>query len=218
MDREKITYLGQSGFLVEKDSSTLLIDPNSKKAGDFMGDVVFTTHYHQDHTGGVPTFLKRNPEAVFICNEQVADRFQQWEERIILAIPGETIEQNGWKLRFIEGQHGLFSNVKNTGVIIQSNSVSFGHAGDTVDFQGFSQEKLTIFAIPISGIFTASPKRALKELKSFTTFPLPIIVPIHWLWRSPHGFCKRFHRTFPGNHCVIPQKGELVEWNKIQNK
>ena len=52
-------------------------------------------------------------------------------------------------------------------------------------FQGFSQEKMDILAIPISGLFAASPKRALNELKSFSQ-PLPIIIPMHWLLRKNH--------------------------------
>lgn len=204
-----ITFLGQSGFLLQESNSSLLIDPNKKKVGDVPGDIVIATHHHPDHTGGVETFLKRNPEAVFICNKQVADHFEKWRERIVLAVPGEKIEQNPWKLRFLKGRHGLFSKVQNTGVIIQTPSLSFGHVGDSVDFQEFSQEKMDIFAIPIGGIFTASPKRALKELKSFSQ-PLPVIIPIHWLLRNPRGFCKRFITVFPDGRCVVPKDGESV--------
>ncbi len=114
-----------------------------------------------------------------------------------------------WKFKFVKGHHGLFSGVQNTGVIIRSESLIFGHAGDSVDFWGFSQENLNFFAIPIGGVFTASPKRALKGLKSFSQ-PLPIIIPMHWLLRSPRGFCKRFKTVFPEERCIIPKDGEPV--------
>jgi L-ascorbate metabolism protein UlaG (beta-lactamase superfamily) len=49
----KVTYLGQSGFMLQSDSSSLLIDPGKKEDGDIPGDTVFVTHKHSDHTRGV---------------------------------------------------------------------------------------------------------------------------------------------------------------------
>lgn len=211
MNQLDITYLGQSGFVLQTNTSRLLIDPRNKKAGDTSGDIVVATHQHPDHTGGVETFLKRNPEAVFICNKQVSDRFEKWRDGIILAVPGEVVTQGSWTLSFVKGRHGFFSGIQNTGVIIRTKSLSFGHAGDSVDFQGFSQEKMDVLAIPISGMFAASPKRALKELKAFLQ-PLPIIIPMHWLLRSPSGFCKKFKMEFPDGRCIVPKDGETVNF------
>ncbi|MFX0172768.1 MAG: hypothetical protein ACFE9L_12695 [Candidatus Hodarchaeota archaeon] len=53
-------------------------------------------------------------------------------------MPGEEILEKDWKLKFIEGFHGLFPRSQNTGVIIKTPSVIFGRTGDTVAFQGFS--------------------------------------------------------------------------------
>ncbi|MFX0116888.1 MAG: MBL fold metallo-hydrolase, partial [Candidatus Hodarchaeota archaeon] len=194
MDQLKITFLGQSCFRLQSGSSTLLLDPGRQQLGDISGDIVFASHHHSDHTKGVEIFLKRNPEAIFVCNEQVADHFKEWRNRIVFAAPGEEVTHASWRLSFVGGRHGLFSGVLNTGIIIRASSLSFGHAGDTVDFQEFSHEQLDLLAIPIGGIFTASPKRALKELKSFSK-PLPIIIPMHWLWRKPRGFCQQFCAT-----------------------
>lgn len=167
------------------------------------------THNHFDHTRGVDPFLKRNPEAALICNEQVAKSFKKWSDQIVLVEPGEEIQHKTWKLKFIKGRHGLFSSVKNTGVIVRTSTISFGHAGDSVDFSGVSQEKLDYFAIPICGIFAASPKKALKELERFKQ-PLPTIIPMHWIWRNPHGFCHQFSTVFPEGQCVVPKNGNTV--------
>ncbi|MFW9905045.1 MAG: MBL fold metallo-hydrolase [Candidatus Thorarchaeota archaeon] len=205
----KITYLGQSGFMLKENSSTLLIDPSKKKNGEISGDIAYVTHNHFDHTRGVEPFLKHNPEAVLICNEQVADQFKKWQERIILVNFGDEIQRDGWNFKFIEGRHGLFSGVQNTGVIVQTSNLNFGHVGDSVDFKGFSQEKIDYFAIPISGIFAASPKKALKELEKFK-HPLPTIVTMHWLWRNPRVFCKRLKAKFPDSRCIVPVEGVIV--------
>ncbi len=206
----KITFLGQAGFMLQENSSTLLIDPGKKKIGDVRGDIVFVTHNHFDHTRGVNPFLKRNPKAVLICNKQVADQYKKWQEQIILVNPGDEIQRDTWKLKFIEGRHGLFSGVQNTGVVVQTSNLIFGHVGDSVDFKGFSQEEIDYFAIPICGLFAASPKKALKELESFKQ-PLPIIITMHWFWRNPRGFCKRLRAKFPDSQCIVPIDGELVE-------
>jgi L-ascorbate metabolism protein UlaG (beta-lactamase superfamily) len=205
----KITYLGQAGFMLQENSSTLLIDPGNKKDGEISGDIVFVTHNHFDHTRGVNPFLKHNSEAVLICNEQVANQFKKWQERIIPINSGDEIQRNGWNFKFIEGRHGLFSGVKNTGVIVQTSKLNFGHVGDSVDFNGFSQERIDFFAIPICGIFAASPKKALKELENFKR-PLPTIITMHWLWRNPRGFCKRLKLKFPDSRCIVPKDSELV--------
>ena len=205
----QITYLEQSCFMLQTESSNLLIDPGKKKYGDITGDIVVATHKHYDHTNGINIFLEQNPEAVLICNEQVAKKFKLWQDRIVLAISGEEIVQEPWKIRFINGRHGLFSKIQNTGVLVQTQSTSFWHAGDSIEFQGFVQDPPEVLAIPIGGIFTASPKKALKELQSFSE-PLPTIIPMHWLWRNPHKFCKKLQSRFPGSQCIVPEDGELV--------
>jgi L-ascorbate metabolism protein UlaG (beta-lactamase superfamily) len=211
MDQVTIGFLNQSGFILKKGTSSLVIDPGKKEQGKISGDLVYATHHHSDHTAGIETFLNTNPEAKFICNEQVAKKFKKFQKKIILAVAGEEILEKDWKLKFIEGRHGLFSGVQNTGVIIKTSTVIFGHTGDTVDFQGFVNEKMDIFTIPISGLFASSPKKVLKELKAFQT-PLPVIIPMHWLWRNPKRFCKKFNAIFPSSRCIVPIDGEKIEW------
>lgn len=170
------------------------------------------THNHSDHTAGVKRFLRRNSDSVLICNTQVADEFKTFDDSIILAVPGEEIEHDGWRFKFIKGTHGLFRNIENTGVIIEASSLRFGHAGDSVEFKDFSQEKFDIFAIPIGGFFTASPKRVLKELSSFK-LPLPIVVPMHWLIRNPSKFCTKFTNNFPKSQCIVPKVDEYLDYS-----
>jgi L-ascorbate metabolism protein UlaG (beta-lactamase superfamily) len=45
--------MGQSGFQLSKGNSTILIDPFDKKSGDVNGEVVYCTHKHLDHVGGI---------------------------------------------------------------------------------------------------------------------------------------------------------------------
>lgn len=204
-----IRYLGQSGFLLESEGQSLLIDPKDKKSGDVDGDIVYCTHVHFDHTAGVRPFLERNPEAKLLGNQQVIDKFSKLKERAITVSIDELFSKGPWTLEFVKGRHGFFKSVENIGVIVRMSGFTFGHCGDAVDFTGFADKNLDLFAIPICGGFAASPKRALSELARFNQ-PLPKIVVMHWLFRRPTGFCKRFKASFPDAHCIVPTNGELL--------
>ncbi len=203
-----VRYVGQSGFQLTKGESTILIDPADKKAGDIEGDLVYCTHRHYDHTGGIPCFMERNPEAILLTNEQVSKQFRQFADRTVLAYDGETYHHGPWEFLFRESKHGLINDL-NLGVIIRYGDDSFGHCGDTITFEGFSSSKLDTLAIPISGIVTASPSRAISELRKFKQ-PLPTIVVIHWVIRNPLSFCKMLSKEFPNVRCIVPEKGELL--------
>jgi L-ascorbate metabolism protein UlaG (beta-lactamase superfamily) len=204
----KIKYLGQSGFQLFKDDSAILIDPGNKIAGDTTGDLVYCTHQHIDHTGGINSFMERNPEAILLTNEQVSKQFKKYQDRTVLAYDGETYHHGLWEFQFVESKHGLLTDL-NLGVIIRNGDDSFGHCGDTVTFEGFSSHQIDSFAIPITGLFTASPSKAISELRNFKK-PLPIIVVMHWVFRDPNKFCKRLSIEFPGTRCIVPHKGQLL--------
>jgi len=205
----EIEYLGQSGFRIAVGDSVLLIDPSNKKSGNFGGDLLYCTHKHWDHTGGVSTFLERNKKAEFIANKQVLQIFPEYFNRSVTAVAGETHSHGIWKLEFIEGKHGLFRGIDNTGVIVRVGDKSFGHVGDTVTLKGFRDKRLDILAIPIAGGPTMSPKKAFQELKRFSV-PLPRIIPMHWLFRSPNGFCKKVRESIEDISCSVMKKGEVL--------
>jgi L-ascorbate metabolism protein UlaG (beta-lactamase superfamily) len=212
MEKLEIIFHGQSCFTLERNGSIILIDPGKKKLGQIEGDIVYVTHRHPDHIAGVETFLNTNPNAILICNSQVADRFKKFKDRLILAKPGEELTRDHWKFKFVKARHGIFKNEENTGIIIESFTSKFGHAGDAVEFQNFSKEPMDLFAIPISGLLTASPKKALQELSLFQV-PLPIIIPMHWLIRSTSRFCKKFKKKFPEGRCLIPKNGQKLDYS-----
>ena len=56
--------MGHSCFLLEYNESKLLIDPGKKHHSETDGDIVYSTHYHYDHTSGIERFLEKNsPDA-----------------------------------------------------------------------------------------------------------------------------------------------------------
>jgi L-ascorbate metabolism protein UlaG (beta-lactamase superfamily) len=179
MDAIVITYLGQSCFLLEFQSTKLLLDPGKTSLGRLTADIVYATHRHFDHTRGIEEFLDFNEASILISNEQVTTSYSKWGDRVKTIKDGDTYDTSDYQLEFIAARHGLFRGEINLGIIVRTPSFSFGHLGDGVAFEGFYDKKLTMLAVPIAGILTASPKGAINELKNFK-HPLPFIIPMHW--------------------------------------
>ena len=72
----QVKFLGMSGFQLTKGGSSILIDPPNRKAGDVDGELIYCTHRHSDHTGGISSFMERNSDAILLTNEQVAKKIQ----------------------------------------------------------------------------------------------------------------------------------------------
>ena len=208
-DIPRIKYLGQSGFFIESSDIRLLIDPQNKKSGDLDGDLVYSTHSHFDHTGGVETFLGRNPDAIFVCNKQVAKGFAKFGERMKIVRAQESFEFKSTSFNFTKLNHGVFKGVYNLAVEIRMGDFTFAHCGDAVTFEGFPSSSVDVLAMPISGAFAASPKTAMEMILNLSE-PLPIIVPMHWLLRNPKSFCKNLQNQRPGVNCVVPSDGEYL--------
>ncbi|MHA2238117.1 MAG: MBL fold metallo-hydrolase [Candidatus Hodarchaeales archaeon] len=210
MTKMKITYIKQSGFIIQEGASTLYIDPNEKNLKGKAGDITYCTHEHVDHTTGVKSFLASDPDTLLITNNAVAKKFSQFKNQIIVISPNEELTEGVWNMHFLSEPHGIFSNVKNIGIIVTSSSLSFGHPGDAAQLQNFAKEQMDILAVPIGGLFTASPKKVINELVNFSK--IPIIIPMHWLLRNPKGFCKQLIAKFPESICIVPQNGTEIEF------
>ena len=210
MDSPIITYLGQSGFLLEYNNSKLIIDPANKRAGNRDGDIIYCTHNHFDHIGGVNIFLERNPSAILVCNEQIASKFSKWGDRIKVVNDGETFTHEPWRFQFTRLKHGILKGTLNLAVEISVGSLAFAHCGDAVEFHNFPKQPINVLAIPISGGFTASPDKALKMVAGLEE-PRPTVIPMHWLMRNPSGFCKKLHDQMPEVKCIVPINGEPLE-------
>lgn len=204
----QVKFLGQSSFQLSKGGSSILIDPFNKKAGDIEGELVYCTHGHADHIGGISSFLERNSDAILLTNEQVTRQFKQFSDRIVVVNDGGLYQQGNWEFEFIESKHGFFKDV-NLGVIVRNGVDSFGHCGDTITFKGFYSIPVDTLAVPISGIVTVSPIGAISELKKFDQ-PLPTIVVMHWVFRNPSSFCRKLEIEIPGTQCIVPKVGEFL--------
>ena len=205
----RIKYLGQSGFLLQSDTSSLLIDPAKKQDGEIEGQLVYCTHKHSDHTNGVKKFLDKNKDAILLGNSQVISSFSEFQNRTVLVDLNDPFHKDSWRFEFIKGQHGLFKGVENIGIIVSDGEITFGHPGDTTSLSGFYNKEIDVLAVPIGGAFTASPNKILQEIPFFKKYP-STIVPIHWLVRRPASFCRKLVERFPEIQCIVPEKGKFI--------
>jgi L-ascorbate metabolism protein UlaG (beta-lactamase superfamily) len=208
--KPKITFLGTSGFLIEAGDSKLLIDPVNKKRGDVEGDLVYCTHNHFDHIGGVQTFLERNPEAILVGNKHVLSKFPEFENRSKLVSEGESFEYKSFSLSFTKLDHGVFKSVYNLAVEVRVGDFVFAHCGDAVSFEGFPTSRVDVLALPISGVFAASPKKSREVVQNLEE-PRPLIVPMHYMIRSPKSFCRKLKESVPDVTCIVPTPGEPLK-------
>ncbi len=122
---------GQATLFVTPQGQSLLIDTGwpgqngrdadriataAKSAGLSRIDYVLLTHYHDDHTGGVPQLVERIPVGTFIDhgpnrepNDEITeDRYQSYQKVLatgkykhITAKPGDTIAIRGLKVQVV---------------------------------------------------------------------------------------------------------------------
>ena len=76
----KITFLGHASLQIELSETTILVDPfisanenaSHIKIDELKPDYILLTHAHQDHTLDVEHIMQNNPEAVIVCNAEMA--------------------------------------------------------------------------------------------------------------------------------------------------
>ena len=106
MNSVSITFCGQSCFLFESQSTSILIDPGKKSHGQVKADIVYAIHRHFDHTRGIEEFLKFNDDkALLISNEQVIENYSEWGDQVKTIEDGEIYETSSFKLEFITCRH-----------------------------------------------------------------------------------------------------------------
>ncbi len=173
----KVTFLGQSGFLIKTAGKTLLFDPfisanelNNMDTLDIACDYVLLTHGHQDHVLDAEEIAKKN-EATIISNYEIVSWYGE------KGIKGHPLNHGGaWnfdfgKVKYVNAVHssvlpdGTYGGNPG-GFVISNEEGCFYHAGDTALTMDMKLLPLTVpkldFAIlPIGDNFTMGYKDAV---------------------------------------------------------
>lgn len=188
----KITYLGHSGFAMESDGNTVLVDPfltgndmAVAKPEDFSPTTIILSHSHNDHVGDTLDIAKRSGATVIATFELGTWLQQQGVEHAIAANHGGTVQFDGgstkltpaWHTSSYETDHGFVAPGVPAGHVVRFGGKTTYFAGDTclfLDMQLIADEDLDIAVLPIGDHFTMGPKDAMKAaamLRAGTVIP-----------------------------------------------
>lgn len=191
----KLTYLGHSAILVEKDNFKGIIDPfingNSlcTLAVNDLHNIthIFVTHGHGDHLGDTVEIAEKNNSLV-IANAEICKYLSKFNVRThAMHIGGRTKFDFGI-VKMTNAVHGSgISEGENMiyggnpgGFIIEIDGKKIYHAGDTgltLDMKLLENEKIDVAFLPIGGNYTMDINDAVKAVDLIKS---KIVVPIHY--------------------------------------
>jgi len=167
-----VTYVGNSGFLINIGEKKILIDALFK---GFEGnyelpqevqdklisaqapfddvDLILVTHAHGDHIDPdmVRQHLQNNPKAIFASTQQMVDALNGFSDRSIGFIPtkeeSESKVINDISVEAFYLPHGPDSRIINIGFLISVNGITLFQTGDA-DFDQFTFEEFRSLELP----------------------------------------------------------------------
>jgi len=171
----KLTKYQHACFVVEKDGSSIVVDP-----GNFTHDLIIPnhvaaiviTHEHADHLDDalIQAILQANPKATVIAHESIAGRYTNYTA--IGAKVGEVYTLGAFSLRFFGGQHANIAESMpvppNLGVLIDDHLY---YPGDSFAIpEGVQVKEL---ALPASApwLKISEPMNFLAQIKPEFAFP-----------------------------------------------
>lgn len=191
----KLTYLGHSAILIEKDNFKGIIDPfinGNSLCTLAVNDLhsithIFVTHGHGDHLGDTVEIAEKNNSLV-IANAEICKYLSKFNVRThAMHIGGRTKFDFGI-VKMTNAVHGSgISEGKNMiyggnpgGFVIEIDGKKIYHAGDTgltLDMKLLENEKIDVAFLPIGGNYTMDIYDAVKAVDFIKSEK---VVPIHY--------------------------------------
>lgn len=175
----KITYHGQSCFLIEHDAHRVIIDPflsgnpNAHiQPSEVQVEAVLLTHGHSDHVLDAEPIARAN-EATIIAPYEVAMFYGQKGLKIHPMNLGGAFEFPFGKVKYTIAFHGSSIETENgtvyggmpSGILLTMGGKTIYHAGDTALFGDMKiigeLNQIDVALLPIGDNFTMGPEDAV---------------------------------------------------------
>lgn len=241
----QITYVGNSGFLINIGDKKILIDALFKgfkgsynlpqKVQDKLTlaqapfddvDLILVTHAHGDHVNPdmVRQHLKNNPKAIFASTQQMVKALNGFTDRCIAFNPtkekSDKKVKNDISIETFYLPHGPKSKTINIGFLVTVNGITFFQTGDA-DFEQFTFDQFRALRLPerkIDLLFIQHYYLRGDSLgKKFVNNGIGgnYIIPIHYHFTNPSFDRSIVLQNYPE---AIIFKEELQSWSMPDKK
>jgi L-ascorbate metabolism protein UlaG (beta-lactamase superfamily) len=192
----KITWLGHSGFMLDVDGASVLIDPfltgNPLAVNDpneMNADFILLTHGHGDHLGDTVDIARRTNAMVIGVWEVQQWLMQQGIENTHAQNTGGGYNHPFGHAKFVRADHsssfpdGTYAGLA-SGIVLTVGNSRLYFAGDTALFSDMSligDLGIDVAFLPIGDNFTMGPDESLAAIE----------------WIRPHAVFPIHYNTFP---------------------
>ena len=217
----KVTFVGNSGFLITVGDQKVLIDALFEGFPRFNGvDLILATHNHADHFSAelVQQYMQNNPKVIFMSTNQAASQLTGFGDRVIVVDPVAgspvNVEANGIGVEAIYLNHGFPPNdpseVFNNGYVVTIGPVKFFHTGDIDILQDARQYNLAEQNIDLAFIqhFFLLDDNARSLIDEVVG--AKYLFPIHYKFTTPTFDADKIKNYFPD---AIIFSAELESWS-----
>ena len=218
----KLTYLGHSAFLIEGQSTSIVIDPFLRgnplaktTPEDITVDFVLLTHGHGDHVGDAVEIAKNN-DATIIAVYELANYCQSQGAKVHPMHIGGAFKFSFGRVKYTIAHHGSSTPDgaymgEPGGLLVTMDGKTLYHAGDTALFYDMKligeMNELDVAILPIGDNFTMGIDDAVKAAGFLQAGRY---VPMHY---DTFDVIKANPNEFVEKLAVHGQKGQVMAVN-----
>ncbi len=221
----RLTFLGHSGWMIEKDQVTILIDPflagnpvAKHKASELRADYICLTHAHGDHLGDALPIAKRTG-SIIVSNFEIAQYCEKQGAKVHAMHIGGAHSFAFGKVKLTPAWHGssfpdgTYGGTP-AGLLFTLDGKTIYHAGDTGLFGDMKligeSHTIDLALLPIGDNFTMGIDDAVKAASLIKP---KMVIPMHFntfdaIKADPEEFLHKMKQI--GLHVQLLEPGQSI--------
>lgn len=233
----RLTFLGQSGFRLEANGRTVLLDPwvtgnpvATLTRDDLTADIIAISHAHDDHGLEDAIEISKRSGAGVVATAEIGYWVQTQGGRAEPANHGGTVPFAGGSVKLTPAWHTssyypgqTFANAEFSpvtgvpaGLIVRFGGLTTYHTGDTGlfrDMELIGDEGIDLMLVCIGDRFTMGPDDAVRAVRLVRP---RYVVPMHYdtfplIKQDANAFRAKLEAAMPEVRCIILKPGESRE-------